>query len=225
MTPCPYCDKSLGSKVWLTRHIKAQHPDAQPTCSTCGDVLIVGTNWDAYLQRTGRWMCRRCEQPAAEALHRCSVCGVSFQKRHALSYHIVRVHPDLPPTCSGCNAPLTDDNRYAIHKRKGIRFCKECWGNTHTRATSHDYNIARQRRQKEEIIAAYGGKCQCCGETTLEFLTVDHINNDGAAHRRQIGRGLYGWLKKHGFPQDNFQLLCMNCNFAKGRYGRCPHQK
>jgi hypothetical protein len=27
-----------------------------------------------------------------------------------------------------------------------------------------------------------------------------------------------------GYPKDNFQLLCMNCNFAKGHRGECPHQ-
>jgi predicted HNH restriction endonuclease len=30
-------------------------------------------------------------------------------------------------------------------------------------------------------------------------------------------------LKRQGFPKDEFQLLCSNCNQAKHRYGQCPH--
>ena len=30
-------------------------------------------------------------------------------------------------------------------------------------------------------------------------------------------------LKKLGYPKDGYQLLCHNCNCAKGWYGACPH--
>lgn len=30
---------------------------------------------------------------------------------------------------------------------------------------------------------------------------------------------------KQNFPKDEYQLLCMNCNFAKGLYSGCPHQR
>jgi hypothetical protein len=32
------------------------------------------------------------------------------------------------------------------------------------------------------------------------------------------------WLVQHNFP-TGFQILCMNCNFAKGKLGTCPHQE
>ncbi len=85
-----------------------------------------------------------------------------------------------------------------------------------------NYNKTR----RAELLEAYGNRCVCCGETTPEFLTIDHIYNDGAAHRREIGKRscrLYSWLKANGFPKDRFQLLCWNCNSAKGFYGECPH--
>lgn len=81
------------------------------------------------------------------------------------------------------------------------------------------------RKLRDEVIAAYGGpRCVCCGETTPEFLQLDHTNNDGGEHRKAVGTGarLYVWLRKHGFP-PGFQVLCANCNYAKGQYGRCPH--
>lgn len=57
----------------------------------------------------------------------------------------------------------------------------------------------------------------------MKFLTIDHINNDGAEHKRsRAGVDLYDWIIKHNFP-DTFQTLCWNCNCAKGKYGSCPH--
>jgi hypothetical protein len=41
-----------------------------------------------------------------------------------------------------------------------------------------------ERRCKQKIIDAYGGKCQCCGESIFEFLSIDHIHNDGAQERK-----------------------------------------
>jgi hypothetical protein len=79
-------------------------------------------------------------------------------------------------------------------------------------------------RYRERVLNHYGHKCACCGEDRYEFLSVDHMNGDGAAHRRVIGGGkaIYRWLVKHNFP-DGFQILCHNCNFAMGAYGYCPH--
>lgn len=91
-----------------------------------------------------------------------------------------------------------------------------------------EYDRKRGRELKAKIIEEYGGKCACCGEAHFAFLTIDHINNDGAEHRRQgvgHGKSFYQWLIRNDFPKDNFQLLCMNCNFAKGHYGVCPHQE
>ena len=57
----------------------------------------------------------------------------------------------------------------------------------------------------------------------MKFLTIDHINNDGAQHKRERkGIDLYDWIIKHNFP-DIFQTLCYNCNCSKGHYGACPH--
>ncbi len=83
----------------------------------------------------------------------------------------------------------------------------------------------QRRRLRSEILNAYGAQCACCGESTPEFLTIDHINNDGADHRREIKTSLYRWLKARGFPKHNYQLLCFNCNCAKGIHGECPHKR
>lgn len=86
---------------------------------------------------------------------------------------------------------------------------------------------ARQtrRRLRTETFEKYGGSfCACCGEDYYEFLTMDHIDGSGADHRRQMGTktDIYHWLKKNNYP-PGFRVLCMNCNFALGYHGYCPH--
>ena len=83
-------------------------------------------------------------------------------------------------------------------------------------------------RIRMEMIEAYGGACTCCGEIQPEFLSIDHIRNDGYTKRLKgepSGAALYKVLRDKGWPRDEYQLLCMNCNFAKGHFGECPHKK
>ena len=81
---------------------------------------------------------------------------------------------------------------------------------------------------KLEVLNAYGGaRCACCGETLFEGLSIDHVDGNGAEHRRNNGAvsggGFYRWLKKHGFPLG-YQVLCATCNVAKGTGDYCPHE-
>ncbi len=83
----------------------------------------------------------------------------------------------------------------------------------------------RKRRAKElriEVLTAYGWDCACCGESTYEFLTIDHIHGGGTAHRKALHGKVYEYLRREGYP-PGFQVLCWNCNAAKGLYGSCPH--
>ena len=68
-------------------------------------------------------------------------------------------------------------------------------------------------------------KCACCGETQVEFMSIDHKNGGGREHRRKAGPGIgfYRWIIENDFP-DSLQILCYNCNLAKGFLGKCPHK-
>lgn len=85
---------------------------------------------------------------------------------------------------------------------------------------------AKFKLLKREVMDAYGGFCSCCGENMIEFLSIDHVNNDGAKHRREssngVGSNLYRLLKRNHYPAG-YQVLCYNCNMAKAMYGICPH--
>jgi len=70
--------------------------------------------------------------------------------------------------------------------------------------------------------------CRCCKESSyIEFLQVDHVL--GKKHltkeeKKLSGTYLHKYLKEHEYP-PGFQVLCANCNFAKGMYGKCPHER
>jgi len=92
---------------------------------------------------------------------------------------------------------------------------------------------SKEANKKRRIIVLeyYSGKlpkCACCGESTYEFLSIDHINGGGNKHRKEMGMkngkggNIYHWLIKNNFP-EGYQVLCHNCNMAKGFYGICPH--
>lgn len=79
---------------------------------------------------------------------------------------------------------------------------------------------------KDRVFEHYGESCGCCGESTRVFLAIDHIENNGAQHRREVnvsGDSVYRWLVRNDFP-EGFQTLCHNCNWAKYALGSCPHQ-
>lgn len=95
--------------------------------------------------------------------------------------------------------------------------------------SSKKYVVARRKADKllrSRVITNYGDKCTCCEEARHEFLSIDHVNNDGSAHRRKIKKhsgAFYSWLDKQEFQPDKYQILCRNCNCAKSEYKVCPH--
>jgi hypothetical protein len=74
---------------------------------------------------------------------------------------------------------------------------------------------AKRQALKLLVMTQYGGKCAHCPETELEFLTLDHVAEDGADHRAELGsKCIYRHARDAGFP-PRFQCLCFNCNFKK----------
>lgn len=105
--------------------------------------------------------------------------------------------------------------------------CNYVKGGINTNASS---SIPYRRNAKEIVLRHYNNdllECSCCKKKGLDFLTLDHVHNDGAAHRAHLGfQGgykMYRWCINNNFP-PLFQALCHNCNYAKWRYGVCPHQ-
>lgn len=146
--------------------------------------------------------------------------------------------------CSKCTA-VKEISGFPMQGRTGycLAICSSCDNRISLQKQNSlpKNETARRRRRhleqmKEQAYAAYGGqKCACCGESELVFLTLDHVNNDGAQWRRKhfgankghgAGVRTYEWCKRNGYPPI-FQVLCWNCQQGKrfSSDGICPHQR
>ena len=165
-------------------------------------------------------LCEVCASMPRVGGKKCLACVVK-QKASQAKYKARRI------ASGGC--PYCSDGRL----EGGKKICVKCAAKSATRIRTKWRNCPEMRaRNKDtlnklrlEVFMAYGGAhCACCGEAELVFLTLDHLESDGAAHRRRVGGGysVYRWAKKHGYPK-RFQVLCWNCNEAKRIVGGCPH--
>lgn len=109
----------------------------------------------------------------------------------------------------GCGSP---DNPL----EKGL-LCKGCRKTERQRAIS----------VKAEVMQKYGGACNCCGESKVAFLTIDHINNDGTKMRKEglHSGGGHFYKRLRTSPLDpTLQVLCWNCNMGRKITVKCPHE-
>jgi len=110
---------------------------------------------------------------------------------------------------------------YARHRRREIRKVQQHY-------TKHRGRILEQqahwrRAVKRETLTHYGKNqtLRCCWRncecSDLDMLTLDHVKNDGADHRREGFSGgavACSWLKRHGYPKG-YQTLCANHQLKK----------
>lgn len=158
------------------------------------------------------WMRRKRVERRAAGL--CPLCG--------------RTPRDGFKLCSKCN------NRELAAKksRKDAGICTGCKRLPATPNMTYCQPCLARRKSFREVtrsrvIAAYGGRCSCCGESDPNVLQLDHIKGGGNAHRRMIGdsgHGLCRWAVAHAFPKDVLQLLCANCHMAKTQTGDCTYR-
>ncbi len=149
-------------------------------------------------------LCITCGNQPAQGQKTCADC----QKR-ATTSTLARYYGHITDgVCAFCGS----------EKDKSEFRCDNCHSN-HLDSSREYWHAARNL-----VIAKYGGGCRCCGESTPEFIEIDHINNDGKVHRQLTGRHVYTWIIKHNFPGD-LQLLCAKCNRGRARFGICPHHQ
>lgn len=167
-------------------------------------------------------------------MKQCIKCGM--EKPNEEFHRSKKCKDGLSGTCKDCIRKYYFEHKDAILKKR-----KE-WRNTHPHymrdwqnknKKRHFLNCKKYReRVRMKCLTYYGGnppKCACCGETIIEFLSIDHINNDGAQQKRDNnlshGISFFRWLIKNHFPKE-YQVLCFNCNWGKWRNnGVCPHKK
>lgn len=164
--------------------------------------------------------CSRCHlTPPIPGRRWCFECAKYMRAARVRS----RSKPKPEGSCS-----RTDCKNPASPGRSSCDVCRsreEAYEATHKSPIAFNARQTR-RRLRMAVFEAYGGAvCACCKEDRYEFLTIDHVEGNGAQHRREnkeAKHNLYAWLKKNNFP-TGFRVLCMNCNYSLGSHGYCPH--
>jgi hypothetical protein len=185
---------------------KVRSEDGKNGCKDCNIYRMVHSK-KLRERRENNKLCVRCGKDARYQRYKiCQECRRKELEAKRRSY----VENGLCKTCGVL--PI---------KHEESTLCLRCSNRIHNN---------RKRRiadNWQKILDHYGRKCACCGEEEVLFLTVDHINNDGALHKKIIGSkdpaSVRKWIVDNNFP-DTFQILCYNCNCAKGKLGYCPHQ-
>lgn len=114
-------------------------------------------------------------------------------------------------------------------------YCKQCRKNNYLKKQEYNCNRSKNYSQNNKMMAfkiISGGEnisCvkhhewNCCGNNIdIDFLSFDHINGDGAEHRRKIGAtassSLHRWIiNNQEEAKKRIQILCMNAQVKKKR--------
>ena len=158
-------------------------------------------------------------------MNKCSKCGVI---KPSIDFYKFRYN-----WCKKCTKEYNRhwyQNQSSEYKRN-ISVANQNW------ASNNKSRLAISKKKwvkkiKLEVFNHYTNnniRCQCpsnqCTETHIEFMTIDHIEGGGTQHRKELsqkGTTQYVWIKNNNYPLG-FRILCMNCNFAFGIIGYCPH--
>ena len=145
-----------------------------------------------------RIICRRCDKEKSED---------NFYKQ---SFKI----NGLSSWCRNCHIEALQ-----IAKKKNPRRVQAYNSEYHFRNREQRLLYFKERQQiwKQIVLDFYSNNtlsCKNCNINDTDVLTIDHINNDGYKHRKEIKGNLYFWLIKNNFP-EGFQVLCFNCNHKK----------
>ena len=191
------------SKTTPSQDLRNAKLASDPTCSKCGETKTVK---DFPTIGVDYW-CRSCRRKYAVELYRKKMRSMSEAE---LSERRAIINARQNASRLNRRGQMSQEE-LAEYKKKINRD-----------------NQKRRDEIRDRVYRAYGGyRCSCCGETERMFLSIDHINNDGAKHRRDnrlnSSEQMYRWIARNGFP-DGFQILCMNCQWGKrNNSGVCPH--
>jgi len=133
---------------------------------------------------------------------------------------------------------------YYKNRERELKSATEWWTKNKSRSLEvRRLSYPKKTREREllkfEVFSIYSKRdsnsnipcCACCGEKShIEFLALDHVSGKRSwskktgKGRTDTGHKLRLWAKKNDYP-NTLQVLCHNCNTAKGQNGVCPHKK
>ncbi len=157
-------------------------------------VTLRPNNWNQQriLNRKKKGLCNRCQKVSTNNKY-CDECKVKIENS------IIDITEEK--ICRSCsNIAELNNTQCTICKNR-----------------DSEYRKRKRQEQKKDVFNHYGGcKCNYCQISDLRVLTIDHLNNDGAAHRKRLktSKMLYSDIQRRGYPPE-YQVLCFNCNSLK----------
>lgn len=116
------------------------------------------------------------------------------------------------------------NRRYRERAREKRRQWNDQWMETNAERFTY-LRVQSNARRRRYVLCLYADPPRCveCGFDKVDGLVLDHINNDGAQHRKELkvncrgqtgGGSMYEMVRRLG-KLDNLQVLCANCNTIK----------
>lgn len=189
--------------------------------------------------------CNRCQRDTDRSHKLCDVCRkhrreVNITRKHrnvSAGLCACGAVPDSPlKSCTRCRtksnirqlknyADSTQRARLQTNNKKSYERNKTARRQAALLYRQKNLFAIRDRERRHRltnrliILDHYGGRiCLHCSETRLAALTIDHIDQNGAACRLIHGQTekFYRWLIKNDFPLG-YRVLCYNCNLIAWR--------
>lgn len=108
--------------------------------------------------------------------------------------------------CRDCGCPEPEGGFYK-HSRGRLttrRICGSC---------SAGFLRETNRSMRIKCLLVLGGVCAICGNGELEFLTVDHILQDGSEERKKLHPDqIKRKILRDPSCRSRYRVLCRNCN-------------
>lgn len=173
-------------------------------------------------------MARRADHERWEAEDRCTGCGGARDREGR-------------KLCRRCCDTRTEAGaeRYRARRRAGLcpkcgekpepdrMLCRSCLDKQNARRDKKGETRNRWVTKLQAMVIQADGfpACECCGDTRLECLTLDHREQDGAEARRFSPRegavSLQRDIIQFG-PRPDLRVLCMSCNLSAFRNQGTP---
>ena len=219
-------EKLRRKKISEAKYLQTHPEPGKKLCVTCHKLLDATTEF--FLPVKGNrdgldGSCRKCTN-LQTLLWRQSRPEYIARQEEKEKRQKDRLPDELSQRCSQCKIVKPLSEFYYCNRTKSYRSeCKEC-GNNRSKSYEKKNKTKLQQAHLELRISYkaltyihYGGnpsRCENCGESNLEFLTLDHINCDGRIDRQLNGAGfsIINAMMRTGFRSD-LRLLCENCNW------------
>jgi hypothetical protein len=182
----------------------------------------------------------------------CWYCGIALQSKQI---HIDHIDPlskggshdisNMALACVNCNRAKWNTTPIRFFEwLKRIRRVEPFPAAEHFRAAfdsaenfRQDIDLTEAQRQasryeatekwKRKAFRKFGRCCKCCRENYFKFLVFDYIGKGDLDHKKQFksAEAFYQWVVEDDTADQRVMLMCMNCSWARNKFGECPHDK